>query len=97
MIRFEDMGDPDSALEIFLRFVSCDLSCDLLIIRLGDVEVFDLIRKKNLHAALIDNIEYLMNLGEKVMSYDAISQSHDLTLVSIATAKNRRTLSGISS
>ena len=34
--------------------------------RLGDTEVFDLIRKRKLHASLLDNIQYLMKLGEKV-------------------------------
>ena len=52
----EDMGDPDSALQIYLR--------------LGDTEVFDLIAKKNLHNALLDNLEYLLKLGEKVLHFN---------------------------
>ena len=50
------MGDPDSALQIYLR--------------LGDTEVFDLIAKKNLHNALLDNLEYLFKLGEKVFHFN---------------------------
>jgi hypothetical protein len=51
---FEDNSEPDKALAIYLR--------------LGDTEVFDLIRKKNLYIALIDHIEYLMTLGDKELN-----------------------------
>ena len=34
--------------------------------RLGDLEVFDLIRKRKLHTALLENLRYLMKLGDEV-------------------------------
>ncbi|XP_003382724.1 PREDICTED: vacuolar protein sorting-associated protein 41 homolog [Amphimedon queenslandica] len=51
---FEDRGDSESALDIYLR--------------LGDVEVFDLIANKNLHNSLLDNLEYLLQLGEEPLT-----------------------------
>ena len=37
-----------------------------LSLRLGDLEVFDLIRKRKLHTALLENLRYLMKLGDEV-------------------------------
>ena len=61
-------------------------------VRLGDLEVFDLIRKRRLHTALLENLQFLMKLGPEVGGNVSVVT---VTVVAVATTKDCGIVGGV--